>query len=68
MKDCVYFVKKKKKTNLVVEDEKHVFLHCNRYESLRKELYNSINELCPNFKTLPDDDKFNYHLNSEGGC
>ena len=46
MKDCVYFVKKQ--TNLVIEDEKHALLHCPRYESLTKELYNSINELCPN--------------------
>ena len=34
----------------MTEDEKHVLLHCPRYESLRKELYKSINELCPNFK------------------
>ena len=40
--------------------------HCPRYESRRKELYNSINELCPNFKNLRDDDKFNYLLNSDG--
>ena len=67
MKDCVYFVKKKKKKkNSVIKDEKHVLLHCPRYESLRKELYNSINELCPNFKKLRDDDKFNYLLNSDG--
>ena len=50
----------------MIEDEKHVLLHCLRYESLRKELYNSINELCPNFKKLRDDDKFNYLLNSDG--
>ena len=36
-----------------------------RYESLTKELYNSINELCPNVKKLRDDDKFNY-LISDG--
>ena len=50
----------------MIEDEKHVLLHCPRYESLRKELYNSINELCPNFKKLRDDDEFNYLLNSDG--
>ena len=27
---------------------------------------NSINELCPNFKKLRDDNKFNYLLNSDG--
>ena len=26
----------------------------------------SINELCPNFKKLRDDDKLNYLLNSDG--
>ena len=56
----------KKQTNSVIEDEKHVLLHCPRYESLRKELYYSINELCPNYKKLLDDDKFNYLLNSDG--
>ena len=67
MKDCVYFVKKKKQqTNSVIEDGKHVLLHCPRYESLRKELYNSINELCSNFITLRDDDKLNYILNPGG--
>ena len=50
----------------MIEDEKHVLLHCPRYESLRKELYNSINERCPNFKKMRDDDKFNYLLNSDG--
>ena len=64
MKDCVYFVKQQ--TDSVIQDEKHVLLHCLRYESLRKELYNSINELCPNLKKLRDDDKFNYLLNSNG--
>ena len=37
----------------MIEDKNHVLLHCPRYEWIRKELYNSINELCPNFK--PDD-------------
>ena len=50
----------------MIEAEKNVLLHCPRYESLRKELYNRINELCPNFKKLRDDDKFNYLLNSDG--
>ena len=45
---------------------KNFLLHSLRYESLRKELYNSINELCQNFKKLRDDDKFNYLLNSNG--
>ena len=49
----------------MIEDEKHVLLHCPRYESLRKELYDGINELCPNFKNLRDANK-NYLLNSEG--
>ena len=50
----------------MIEDEEHVLLHCPGYESLRKELYNSINELCPYFKKLWDDDKFNYLFNSDG--
>ena len=47
----------------MIEDETHVLLHCPRYE---KEQNNSINELCPNFKKLLNDDKFNYLLNSDG--
>ena len=56
----------KKQSNSGIEDEKHVLLHCPQYELLRNELYFSINELCPNFKKLLDDDKFNYLLNSDG--
>ena len=39
-----------KQSNSVIEDEKHVLLHCPRYESLRKELYNSKYELSPKLK------------------
>ena len=38
---CLFCQKKK-----IWEDEKHDLLHCPRYESLRKELYNTVNELC----------------------
>ena len=62
---CLFCKKKQKNklTNSVIEDEKHVLLHCPWYESLRKELYNSINERCPNIR---DNGKFNYLLNSDG--
>ena len=40
--------------------------YCPRYESLRKKSYNSIKELCQNFKKIRDDDKFNYLLDSNG--
>ena len=56
----------KTQTNSVKEDEKHNLLHCPRYESLGKDLYNSINEPCPNFKKLRDDDEFYSLLNSDG--
>ena len=56
----------KKQQMSAVEDEKHVLVHCPRYGSLRKELYNIINDLCPNFKDLRNNDKFNCLLNSDG--
>ena len=41
-----------------------VYVVSNRHSQL--ELYNRIHELCPNFKKIRDDDKFNYLLNSDG--
>ena len=61
---CLFCKKKQQKS--AVEDEKHVLVHCPRFSSLRKELYNSINNLCPNFNDLRYNDKFNYLLNSDG--
>ncbi|MEW8544064.1 MAG: hypothetical protein AB2693_11065, partial [Candidatus Thiodiazotropha sp.] len=36
----------------LVEDEMHVLVYCPRYATLRKELYDNINDFCPNFKGL----------------
>ena len=58
------FCKAKQKPS--VEDEMHVLIHCPRYAFLRKDLYDSIYHLCPNFNDLHDDHKFNYLLNSDG--
>ena len=58
------FCKAKQKPS--VEDEMHVLIHCPRYAFLRKDLYDCIYHLCPNFKDLNDDHKFNYLLNSDG--
>ena len=58
------FCKAKQKPS--VEDEMHVLIHCPRYAFLRKDLYDCIYHLCPNFKDLHDDHKFNYLLNSDG--
>ena len=58
------FCKKQQKS--AVEDEKHVLVHCPRYGSLRKELYNIINDLCPNFRDLRSNETINYLLNSDG--
>ena len=41
-------------------------MHCPRYGSFRKELYNIIYELNPNFKDLRNNNKFSYLLNSDG--
>ena len=49
----------------VIEDEKHILLHCPLYEQYRKQLYGSVDELCPNFKDLKNDDQLNYLLNSD---
>ena len=61
MKDFVYFVKKTKQQQQksAVKDKKHVLVHCPWYGSLRKELYNIIDDLCPDFKELRNNDKFN---------
>ena len=48
------------------EDEKHILLHCPLYEQYRKQLYGSVDELCPNFKDLENGDQLNYLLNSDG--
>ena len=50
----------------VIEDEKHILLHCTLYEQYRKQLYGSVNELCPSFKDLENGDQLNYLLNSDG--
>ena len=41
---------RKKQTTSVLEDETTVLLHVLGMSRLEKELYNSINELCSNFK------------------
>ena len=50
-----------------VEDEKHIVLvHYTRYGKHKREIYNIIYDLNPNFKELRDDDKYNCLLNSDG--
>ena len=56
----------KKQSDSVVEDEKHILLHCPLYELNRKQLFSCVYELCPNFKHLNDDERLNYLLNSDG--
>ena len=59
---CLYC---KKQSIAVIEDEKHILLHCPLYEQYRKQLYGSVDELCPNFKDLKNGDQLNYLLNSD---
>ena len=61
---CCLFCKEQ--SIAVIEDEKHILLHCPLYEQYRKQLYGSVNELCPNFKNLENGDQLNYLLNSDG--
>ena len=42
----------KKQSDSIVEDEKHLLLHCPLYEIHRKQLSSCVYELCPNFKHL----------------
>ena len=56
----------KKQLDSVVEDEKHILLHCPLYELHREQLFSCVYELCPNFKHLNDDERLNYLLNSDG--
>ena len=39
---------RKNQSNVVIEDEKHILLHCPLYDLYRKQLYGSVDELCPN--------------------
>ena len=41
-------------------------LHCPLYDLYRKQLYGSVDELCPNFRYLKNGDQLNYLLNSDG--
>ena len=61
---CCLFCKEQ--SIAVIEDEKHILLHCPLYEQYRKQLYGSVDELCPNFKDLENGDQLNYLLNSDG--
>ena len=60
---CLYC---KKRSNSVIEDEKHVLLHCPQYDIHRNQLFTYVDESCPRFKELNDCDQFNYLLNSDG--
>ena len=61
---CCLFCKEQ--SIAIVEDEKHILLHCPLYEHYRKQLYGSVDELCPNFKDLENCDQLNYLSNSDG--
>ena len=56
----------KKQSIAVIEDEKHIVFHWPLYEQYRKQLYGSVDELCPNFKDLKNHDQLNFLLNSDG--
>ena len=60
---CLYC---KKRSNPVIEDEKHVLLHCPQYDIYRNHLFTYVDESCPRLKELNDCDQFNYPLNSDG--
>ena len=49
-----------------IEDEYHFMTQCIKYVNDRKELYEKIEPICPNFKYLMDKDKFIYMLTSAG--
>ena len=55
---------------VVIKDEKHILLHCLLYDLYRKQLYDSVNELCPNSKDLNtctcNGEQLNYLLNTNG--
>ena len=60
---CLYC---KKHSSLGIEDEKHILLHCPRYDVYRNQLFAYVEELCPRFKELNVFEKFNYLFNSDG--
>ena len=49
----------------MLEDERHFLLKCSRYDNERDYLWNKVNDLCPNFITLSDHDKFIYLMTAE---
>ena len=64
MNDVVYFVKKQ--SIAAIEDEQHILLRWPLYEHYGKQLYGSVDELCPDFKDLENGDQLKYLLNSDG--
>ena len=49
-----------------IQDEKHFLTTCTRYHTERQHMYDEINKLCINFKSLTDDEKFSFLMISEG--
>ena len=63
-KQCQCLFTTSTNSDFVVE-EKHVLLHCPRYDNLRKELFENIPKVCPKFhRFMRKEDQ--YILNSAG--
>ena len=45
-----------------IEDEEHFLTKCTKYNNMRRELYSSVTNVCPNFSSLPNEDRFVYLL------
>ncbi len=50
----------------VIEDECHFMTECVKYETGRKIMFDSIQQLCPNFEHLTLKEKFIYIMSAEG--
>ena len=49
----------------VIENEQHFLLKCSRFNDERFHLFQKVSDLCPNFPTLSDPDKFIYLMTAE---
>ena len=49
-----------------IEDEIHFVTACNKYGQIRQNIFEKIQNVCPNFGALSSEDKFLYLMSSGG--
>ena len=49
-----------------IEDEIHFVTACNKFRQIRQNIFEKMQNVCPNFGTLSSEDKFSYLMSSGG--